>query len=382
MTASQQSNGRVIVVLGMHRSGTSVLTHCIHLLGANIASQVIAPQAAVNRDGFFEDAKLVALNEQLLSMLGSCWYDFRDLVIDDANADALQSWRNEALAHLRTEYVGNSLTVIKDPRMSRLMALWAPIFEDANLGVELVHILRQPEKVAVSLQRRNGMPPAYGLLLWCAHILDILKSTESNNLKATVLYDALVENSHKDVQLLANMLATEAANKSDYADVEAVIGKPLSASSSSYSDAHALIPELREFALRLYQSLASHVIDGELTIISKVRDELASDYESLLSRYAVTFETLRVLTEELITVNGKLVEIGELHTNAQAVVKQRDGQLAAVNDELARAGAELEHAQAVVVERDSQVADLNEQIARYENVWFRRGWRQLRRPQR
>ncbi len=198
---------------------------------------------------------------------------------------------------------------------------------------------------------------------------------ENNSLKTTVLYEAFIDNPHKEVQLLVNMLGTAPANQSDYASVEAVIGKPLSASSSLNSDAHALIPELHEFALRLYQSLASHVIDGKLTIASKTKDELVRDYESLLSRYAAAFATLRVLTDELIAVNGEMVRIGELHKNAQAVVAERDSQLA-------NAGAELEHAQSVVVERDKQLIDLQEQISRYEQVLFRRAWRPLRRPQR
>ncbi len=387
MASSPQSTGRVIIVLGMHRSGTSVLTECIHLLGADIASQVIPPEAAINRDGFFEDAKIVALNEQLLALLGSSWYDFRSLPNEVADTSAMQRWRTEALDHLGRDYAGASLAVIKDPRMSRLFAFWVPVFQQANLNVELVHILRQPEEVAISLQRRNGMPPAYGLLLWCAHIIDSLKSLETNAATTTVLYDAFVDDPHKNIRLMANTLAAAAGNESDYASIAAVVGKPVSVPSPSHRAALALIPELHEFALRLYQSLAGRCVDGKLVFASGERAQLASDYESLIARYPAAFATLRVLAEELIIVNGELVRIGELHANAQAIVQQRDDQLAAVNRELTRVGAELEYAQSIVAERDEQLAALNAQkntqvadlitrVARFQNLWLRRGSRQ------
>lgn len=388
MASSQQSPGRIIVVLGMHRSGTSVLTQCIHLLGASMASQVIAPAAAINRDGFFEDAIIVALNEQLLSLLGSSWYDFRSLPNAAANTEAMQNWRSEALTHLRADYAGAGVAVIKDPRMSRVYSHWAPLFRQADLGVELVHILRQPEEVAVSLQRRNRMPPAYSLLLWCAHIFDILELMENNNSASTVLYKAFIDDPENNIQLMAGMLAGAAANEPDYSSIAAVVGKPFSVSTPSHSDALALIPELYEFALRLYQSLACHWVDGKLMLPGNEREQLVNNYASLSSRCAAAFATLRVLTEELMVINGELVRIGELHANAQAIVQQRDGQLAAVHNELSRVGAELEHAQSVVAQRDDQLAlltaqadDLNNRIAGYESMWFRRGWRRLRRSQ-
>src|ERR1700749_1466851 len=61
---------RAVVVLGMHRSGTSALTRVINLLGADLPSKLI-PANVANEAGFFESNDLMIVHEQLLSSAGS-----------------------------------------------------------------------------------------------------------------------------------------------------------------------------------------------------------------------------------------------------------------------------------------------------------------------
>ncbi|MGI9285423.1 MAG: hypothetical protein ACR2P1_08535 [Pseudomonadales bacterium] len=376
----------------MHRSGTSMLARCVHLLGANIARRVIPTDVAINRDGFFEDAEVVALNDELFALLNSCWYDFQPLLHDAADLESIKRWQNKALDHLREEYGGKRLSLIKDPRLSRLWRYWAPIFNQAGLNVDLVHILRRPEHVAVSLNRRNGMPVASGLLLWCAHIIDTLCVMDSDQPWTTFFYGSFLGEPHKNIKLTIAMLGDD-IDESDYAFIEGGIGKPRSSTIPSSDDGLVLVPDLDDFASQLYQFLENNYKDGKLTIAQQDAERLNNEYQQLLSRRSAECKTLAVLTHELISLNGKLVEIGELHSQAQNIVAERDGQLGGLNEELSRVGAELKHAQSVVLERDGQLAnlggqladlsgqlaDLNEQIARYESVWFRRACRYVRR---
>ena len=52
---------KVILVLGMHRSGTSAVTRCLNLLGAEIGSKLLPP-AEDNRSGFWEHADVVSIH--------------------------------------------------------------------------------------------------------------------------------------------------------------------------------------------------------------------------------------------------------------------------------------------------------------------------------
>ena len=72
-------NNKSIVILGMHRSGTSALAGVFNLLGIPLGSSLISPVAGVNEKGFWEHADLVEINDRLLEAIGSCWHDISSL---------------------------------------------------------------------------------------------------------------------------------------------------------------------------------------------------------------------------------------------------------------------------------------------------------------
>ena len=51
-----------IMVLGMHRSGTSALTRILNLLGADLPEDLIKANA-YNKSGYWEPSAVVALND-------------------------------------------------------------------------------------------------------------------------------------------------------------------------------------------------------------------------------------------------------------------------------------------------------------------------------
>src|SRR5689334_22437193 len=76
---SGKPNGRIcLVVLGMHRSGTSLLAGVLGLLGASLPKHMMPPNGA-NPKGFFEAQKIVGLHDNMLSAMKSSWIDFRRL---------------------------------------------------------------------------------------------------------------------------------------------------------------------------------------------------------------------------------------------------------------------------------------------------------------
>ena len=67
-----------ILVLGMHRSGTSIVTNILNVLGAELGSRLMPP-AHDNPDGFREHLDVVHVHDELLAALGHAWDDFRPL---------------------------------------------------------------------------------------------------------------------------------------------------------------------------------------------------------------------------------------------------------------------------------------------------------------
>jgi len=69
----ETNNKKLIVVLGMHRSGTSAITRGLQVLGVSLGDRMIPPVEDNNPKGFWEDMDLNALNIEMLSALDSDW---------------------------------------------------------------------------------------------------------------------------------------------------------------------------------------------------------------------------------------------------------------------------------------------------------------------
>jgi hypothetical protein len=164
-------NKTLVVVLGMHRSGTSSAAGALVRLGAAAPQHLMAPNAD-NERGYWESAVILELNDAILAAGGSDWKDWRkfDLnKIDASKANALRARAEEALAE---EFGDVGFAVMKDPRMCRLMPFWGPVFADAKWSVRALLPIRSPLEVGQSLYCRDGLSPAYGCLLWLRHVLD------------------------------------------------------------------------------------------------------------------------------------------------------------------------------------------------------------------
>ena len=167
----ERSGGTALLVLGMHRSGTSSMAGAMVRLGG-AALNLLPASGTTIREAFGNPSVLMTLNNQILAAGGSHWEDWRQFDpsrIDAAAAFALEGQARSALAG---EFGDASLAVIKDPRMCRLMPFWSSVFRQANWSVRPVLQLRSPLEVALSLNRRDGIPLGLGCLIWLRHVLD------------------------------------------------------------------------------------------------------------------------------------------------------------------------------------------------------------------
>jgi 2-polyprenyl-3-methyl-5-hydroxy-6-metoxy-1,4-benzoquinol methylase len=167
-----------LFVLGMHRSGTSLMAGCLAALGVDFGSDMVPARKEVNEKGFFEHRQILAVHDQLLALLGSDWADpcaLPEQWWHGANGIAEQR-RLEAIVHqdLRGPIIG-----IKDPRLARLMPLWSNLMERENRTAKAIIILRKPSEIAASLKRRDQFSEERGLLLWLTQMLSAEEVTRN-----------------------------------------------------------------------------------------------------------------------------------------------------------------------------------------------------------
>ncbi len=161
----------VVLVLGMHRSGTSSLAGTLVKLGAR-APKTLLQGHSDNERGHFESVALMHLNNAILASAGSSWDDWRAFNPHWSRSAEAEDFQEKAIAALEEEFGAARLIVVKDPRICRMTVFWARVFQRAGYAVHVILPVRSPLEVASSLRLRNGFPTSKGLLLWLRHVLD------------------------------------------------------------------------------------------------------------------------------------------------------------------------------------------------------------------
>src|SRR6266513_343879 len=161
---------KVVVILGMHRSGTSALAGALAQMGVDFGKHLISPSRH-NPKGYFEHPEIVALHDELLCALGSRWDDYLPLPSSWTETEVAREIRSSVLGILKRDFGEASLFGVKDPRLCRLMPLWFPIFETLPAEPHFVLTIRHPWEVAESLRKREDLEPSKSFLLWLEHTL-------------------------------------------------------------------------------------------------------------------------------------------------------------------------------------------------------------------
>ncbi|MEB5557638.1 glycosyltransferase [Vibrio cholerae] len=169
----------VVVVLGMHRSGTSALTKALQVMGVSL-SENLMPEGEFNPKGHWEDMDVVAINDKLLAHYGHVWFSATQPKLN-LNDDYVELLLNEAVAMVKQRVQQFDLWGFKDPRTSRLLVFWLEVFERANVLPKFVYALRNPLDIVRSLARRDGLTHRQGYLLWWWHTLPNLSLLHSQS---------------------------------------------------------------------------------------------------------------------------------------------------------------------------------------------------------
>ena len=186
MAQTPTSAPRSLVILGMHRSGTSAVAQACAASGisAGPVEDLLSSQAD-NPEGFYEHRGLVTLNDELLEGASAAWFAPPAQALSCA---ASASWHKRAAALIESLSRQTSAQLfIKDPRLCLTWPAWAPLLSSPTL----LYVYRSPLAVARSLQRRNAFPLQFGLLLWEAYNRAALAQLRGVDYLA-VAYDAIL----------------------------------------------------------------------------------------------------------------------------------------------------------------------------------------------
>lgn len=182
----------VLLIVGMHRSGTSAVAGAVARLGLPLGEHLLPGQEGDNPKGFFEHAEVVAAHDALLGSAGRTWDDptlWIERRPELPGADAFQARLGSILLR---ESGGTAPWAVKDPRLCRLLPLWTKPLAEVGREPRVLLVHRDPTAVAASLRRRDGFSAEKASLLWLDHVLGAERW--SRGLPRTVVtYDELLD---------------------------------------------------------------------------------------------------------------------------------------------------------------------------------------------
>ncbi len=196
-------NKRGIVILGMHRSGTSLLAEVAHRWGAYAGeADDIMEGNEWNPRGYWEYWPLVRFNETLLDSLDASWIAPPASGEAAARKAALPEMRDKAFRLIDEMEEGGRIWVWKDPRLTAVLPFWKEIWRD----VVYIVPIRHPRDIAGSLAKRDDLPLTGGLQLWQASCLAILDFVDQEKDVLFVEYEKFLGDPAASCRALADYL--------------------------------------------------------------------------------------------------------------------------------------------------------------------------------
>lgn len=194
---------KLIIVLGMHRSGTSAVMNALSCLGVQQGDDLLPP-GVDNPKGFFEDRDLNLLNIEMLEFIGKQWFSLS--LVEEADVDVLvaNGYLDKAIKLVHEKTQSAEIFGFKDPRVSKLLKFWKRVFALLDCKVHYIFCTRNPLSVAQSLQTRNKIPLKKGCWLWLSYNLAI--ATEIQSPLIPLDYDQLMESPEAKIDYLARSL--------------------------------------------------------------------------------------------------------------------------------------------------------------------------------
>lgn len=316
-----------LLILGMHRSGTSAITRVLNLMGAELPKRLVGGKLG-NDAGHWEPERLVLLHDQMLAEAGSSWHDLRPLDLTQFSGDRLTHYRSMIKSIIGDEFGSASVFVLKDPRICRFVGVYKTVLSELGVRMQPIIMIRNPLEVSASLSARDNISTACGLLLWLRHCLDVEKHTRGIS-RVLVSYDRVVNDMPSVIACLRKSLGSYLPQSPNFLDINNLalqfIRRDLRHQTSSPDEVdHDLLT--RTWIKEAYCAFNSLLAARDEKLAIATLDRISVEFgnaASLLAQLADDFDALRVKEGNLLE-NTRLLDksIGRLRDEIQHNSKQ------------------------------------------------------------
>jgi hypothetical protein len=352
-----QYERQIVVVVGMHRSGTSLCSNVLGLLGVDMADEA-GPNRG-NETGHFERWDIVALQDEILALFDRAYYSpTHDFPLPPAWwADfRVRPIRERLKALVENLLVRGGPIGFKDPRTTKLMPVWNQIFAELRLRPRFVVCLRNPAHVAISLQTRDGADLDTAEFRALDYIVDALRHTRGRD-RCFIHYDEWFGDPFLNARKLLEFVNPEIHIEPRELEIaiEAIVRPEANRSGASK-------PRPRQPLIRSFYDLVE-----QFTLTGGVEPALDADIEKFTHSYIAFRQLLGPFEKQFRTVaaaRGDIErEFADTRVRLDAEKEELARQVAEAAQQAADLGAALQEAQAERARLAEAHAALSQQLA-------------------
>jgi hypothetical protein len=201
------SDRRLVLVVGVGRSGTSLLTGILGQVGFHVPQPEVKPDDT-NPRGFSEPRWAVDFHTRLLQA--------RRVTVNDARPEAFHKTataaEDAAVYDELREWLGGQMNeaaavVVKDPRTGWFLPLWTRASTDLGVEARFVTMLRHPAEILASAAKSYGdwQKPASRAAAWINITLETERATRGAR-RAFVRYEDLLDDWPRELSRMAELL--------------------------------------------------------------------------------------------------------------------------------------------------------------------------------
>lgn len=309
-----------VCVLGMHRSGTSLVMRLISLAGTYMGpEESILPPNEHNRRGYWEHRSFVHINEAILDALGGRWDQPPEFqrAWESSPSIHLAALRRKARAIIGEDFGEARRWGWKDPRNSLTLPFWRKLLPN----IRCVICLRNPLDVAASLQQSNEFSTAKCMDLWFQYTVASLHNT-SGLPRIFIFYEDLLEDWWGEAQRLARFVGLPLDGGQEIQEeIRSVVETELWHHRSTLIDALDT-PELTASAKSLYFTLRILATAARGRAGSFIETPEMQQSVDLIASYA------QAERSRLLTLEAKNSALGTQVRDKDAALAERDATLA------------------------------------------------------
>ncbi len=318
---------KLIAVIGMHRSGTSLVARSLQCLGYDLGNRLIS-LAADNPKGYWEDADILDLDIEMLKFLQRDWDSILPVREIEIEKLCSQGYLEKGARLLQEKQQNFAKYAFKDPRMVKLLPFWNKVFSSLPVKPFFLHVVRNPINVFQSLQKRNGMDLIQSLLLWLEHTITGLRYADLE-CSALINYDELVDFPRKSLEKIATVLNLSIDND-EFKTFEAdILDQNLRHNIEiwKHSSSNILFPLVEE----VYSVLANCSSD-RLKDLAKTCEEWEEKFQNLFKKNTVQ----RILNDQqyhqfkIDQLDSKIQNLNREIQNLKVSFSEKDRELASI----------------------------------------------------